>query len=135
LNVTNAFTATTVNPGAATGFLMVSDNANNTVTTVSGPIVFDNIAVSGGHFAGPTTSGYLNVPGSITMPASTPMVIRLGNLRFSGGSSSYYTEIQPRANTTSIGANNGIATNAVMDLAGNGAAYFDLNGLNPELLT
>jgi autotransporter-associated beta strand protein len=133
LNITNFFTATTVNPGAATGFLMVNDNTNNTVTTISGPIVFDNIAVSGGHFAGPTSSGYLNVPGSITMPASTPMVIRLGNLRFSGGGGSYYTEIQPRANTTSIGANNGIATNAVMDLAGNGTAYFDLNGFSQRL--
>src|ERR1039458_1817835 len=133
LNITNSFTATTVNPGAATGFLMTPDNTNGTVTTVSGPIGFNDIAISGGHFAGPTSSGYLNVPGVITMPASIPMVIRLGNLRFSGGSGSYYTEIQPRANTTSIGANNGIATNAVMDLAANGAAYFDLNGFSQRL--
>jgi len=132
LNITNAFTATTVNPGAALGFLMTADNTNGTVTTVSGPITFNNIAISGGHFIGPTSSGYLNVPGSITMPAATPMVIRSGNLRFSGGGS-YYTEIQPRANTTSIGANNGITTNAVMDLAGNGAAYFDLNGFSQRL--
>ncbi len=133
LNITNAFTATTVNPGAALGFLMTADNTNSTVTTVSGPIIFNSIAISGGHFTGPTSSGYLNVPGTITMPAATPMIIRSGNLRFSGGGSSYYTEIQPRANTTSIGVNNGIATNAVMDLAGNGTAFFDLNGFNQTL--
>jgi autotransporter-associated beta strand protein len=133
LNITNAFTATTVNPGSATGFLMTADNTNGTVTTVSGPIIFNSIAISGGHFAGPTSSGYLNIPGTITLPAATPMIIRLGNLRFSGGGGSYYTEIQPRANITSIGANNGIATNAVMDLAGNGTAFFDLNGFHQTL--
>ena len=58
--------------------------------------------------------------------------VRFGNLRFSGGGS--YSELQIRANTTSLGANNGLPTNAVLDIGGNGSptvpTYFDLNGFN-----
>jgi autotransporter-associated beta strand protein len=133
LNVTNAFMASAVNPGAATGLLMVNDNTNGTVTTVSGPITFSTTSTTGGHFIGPTSSGYLNVSSLITMPDSTPLIIRAGNVRFSGVGS-YYTEIQARANTVSIGVNNGIATNAVMDIGGNGTAYLDLNGFNQSLV-
>jgi autotransporter-associated beta strand protein len=133
--LTNSVLADTVAPGAATGLLMVGDNTNGTITTISGPISFSAGAANGGHFVGPTTSGYLNVSGPITMPASIPMIIRFGFLRFSG--SGNYQEIQVRANTTSIGANNGIATNAVMDIGGNGSptvpTYFDLNGFNQKL--
>ena len=38
VTITNGITANTVNPGAATGLIMVGDNTNGTVTTVSGPI-------------------------------------------------------------------------------------------------
>ncbi len=131
LTITNAFTATTVNPGAATGFLMTSDNTNGTVTTISGPLIFGATPASGGSFAGPTSSGYLNIVGSISSAPSTAVTVRFGNARFSG--SGNYPELQVRANTTSLGAYNGIATNAVMDLAGNGAAFFDLNGYNQTL--
>jgi len=131
LTITNAFTATTVNPGAATGFLMTSDNTNGTVTTISGPLIFGATPASGGTFAGPTSSGYLNIVGSISSAPSTAVTVRFGNARFSG--SGNYPELQVRANTTSLGAYNGIATNAVMDLAGNGAAFFDLNGYNQTL--
>ena len=133
--LTNSVQADSVAPGVATGLLMVNDNTNGTITTISGPIVFNATAANGGHLVGPTSSGYLNVSGPITMPAATPMIIRFGYLRFSGGG--YYQEIQVRANTTSIGANNGIATNAVMDIGGNGSptvpTYFDLNGFNQDL--
>ncbi len=133
--LTNAVTADTVNPAAANGLLMVADNTNGTVTTVSGPLVFNANSTAGGHFIGPVTSGYLNVSGPVTMPDGTFMVIRTGNIRFSGNG--YYPQIQVRANTTSIGAVNGIATNAVMDIGGNGSAtaptYFDLNGYSQTL--
>jgi len=131
LTITNAFTATTVNPGAATGFLMTADNTNGTVTTISGPLVFGTTPASGGTFIGPTSSGYLNIVSVISNAPSTAVTVRSGNARFSGGGN--YSEFQVRANTTSLGANNGIATNAVMDLAGNGAAYFDLNGFTQTL--
>lgn len=136
VTVTNAFTADAVAPGAATGLLMVNDNTNGTVTTLSGPLAFNVPAANGGHFVGPTTSGYLNVAGVITMPPAAILSVRFGNLRFAGSGSSY-EGIEVRANATSLGANNGIATNAVLDLAGNGSptvpTYFDLNGFNQSL--
>lgn len=132
----NAITADSVNPGAALGFIMTGDNTNNTVTTVTGPITFNADATTGGHFVGPTTSGRINVNGPVNLAGiATALSVRLGNLRFAGGGT--YPEIQVRANTTSLGANNGIATTAVMDLAGNGSptvpTYFDLNGFNQTL--
>jgi autotransporter-associated beta strand protein len=132
----NSITADSVNPGAALGFVMTADNTNNTVTTVTGPITFNADAASGGHFVGPTTSGRLDVSGPVNLSGfATALSVRLGNARFTGGGT--YPEIQVRANTTSLGANNGIATTAVMDLAGNGSptvpTYFDLNGFNQTL--
>jgi len=134
--LTNSVTADSVNPGAVLGFLMTADNTNNTVTTITGPITFNADALSGGHLAGPTTSGRLNVNGPVNLGGvATALNVRLGNLRFAGGGA--YAEIQVRANTTSLGANNGIPTTAVMDLAGNGSptvpTYFDLNGFNQTL--
>jgi autotransporter-associated beta strand protein len=129
--LTNALLATAVDPSIANGLLMMNDNATGGVATVSGPLEFDVNAAHGGHFYGPLSSGYLNISGPITMPASTFMIIRDGRLRFSGGGS--YPEMQIRASTTSLGANNGIATNAVVDLAGNGTAYLDLNGYSQSL--
>ncbi|MBC8095132.1 MAG: autotransporter-associated beta strand repeat-containing protein, partial [Akkermansiaceae bacterium] len=139
LNITNAFTADSVSPGAATGLLMVNDNTNGTVTTVSGPMVLNVLAANGGHFVGPNSSGHLNVSGPVTMPgvgSGYILSIRSGNVRFSGVGSGY-DSIEVRANTTSIGANNAIAPTAVLDLAGNGSptvpTYFDLNGFNQTL--
>jgi autotransporter-associated beta strand protein len=135
VTLSNPFVAMDVSPGVGLGLLMVNDNTNGTVTTLSGPITLSLAAANGGDFVGPTSSGYLNVSGPVSSPDGTIMSIRLGNLRFSGGGS--YTEIQVGANTTSIGANNGVATNVVMDIAGNGSAtdptYFDLNGFNQKL--
>lgn len=139
LNVTNAFTANVVSPGIATGLLMANDNTNSTVTTLSGPIVLNGLAVNGGHFAGPTSSGYLDVAGPVTMPGAGGgyiLLVRLGNVRFSGAGSGY-DFLEVRANTTSLGVNNAIASTAVLDLAGNGSptvpTYFDLNGFNQTL--
>jgi autotransporter-associated beta strand protein len=131
LTITNDITASVVNPGAVTGLIMVNNNTNGTVTTVSGPLSFGVTASTGGDFAGPTSSGYLNVLGPVTTGGSI-VSVRFGNLRFSGGGS--YSELQVRADTTSLGANNGVPTNAVLDLGGNGSStvptYFDLNGFN-----
>ncbi|MDR3456054.1 MAG: immunoglobulin domain-containing protein [Verrucomicrobiae bacterium] len=134
VTITNAINATTVSPGVATGLIMVNDNTNGTVTTVSGPLSFATAPANGGDFVGPTISGYLSVLGSISAPGVVTSV-RFGNVRFAGGGS--YQEMQVRANTTSIGADNGVATSAVMDIGGNGSptvpTYFDLNGYNQQL--
>jgi len=134
VTITNAINASTVAPGVATGLIMVNDNTNGTVTTVSGPLTFGGAPLPGGNFVGPTTSGYLNVLGKVTASGLIASV-RFGNVRFSGGGDC--GELQVRANTTSIGADNGVATNAVMDIGGNGSptvpTYFDLNGFNQKL--
>ena len=134
LTVANEFDANVVSPGAATGLLMTGDNTNGTVTTLTGPITFGEAALTGGNFAGPTTSGYLNVLGSVSAPGIVTSV-RLGNVRFSGGGDCL--ELQVRANSTSIGANDGVPTDAVMDIGGNGSptapTFFNLNGFNQKL--
>lgn len=135
LTVTNAFVASIVSPGIATGLLMMNDNTNGAITTISGPIALNALAANGGHFAGPISSGYLNVSGPVTMPgvgSGYILLVRLGNVRFSGVGSGY-DFLEVREGTTSLGANDAIATTAVLDLAGNGSASFDLNGFNQTL--
>ncbi len=131
LTITNSFTASTVSPGASTGLLMVNDNTNGTVTTVSGPLEFDASPANGGDFVGPTTSGYLNVTGPITNNVTGVVSSRNGRVRFSGGGS--YTTFNLNQGTASIGANNGLCTNATLTMAGSAAATFDLNGFNQTL--
>jgi len=132
VTVTNSFIANTVNPGVSTGLIMVNDN---TSATFSGQITILTNAASGGHFYGPVTSGLLSFTGPIKSGVTNFLVIRAGNLRFSGGGN--YFEIQPRSQTTSLGANNGLATNAAVDLAGNGSTtvptVLDLNGFDQTL--
>ena len=132
VTVTNSFVANTVNPSASTGLIMVNDNTSATFT---GPITILTNAASGGHFYGPFTTGLLSITGPIKSGVTNFLVIRAGNVRFSGGGN--YFEIQPRANTASLGANNGLATNAAVDLAGNGSTtvptILDLNGFNQTL--
>jgi autotransporter-associated beta strand protein len=132
VTVTNAIVANTVNAGVGLGLLTVSGNVG---ATFSGPITFNASASAGGHIAGPSSGGPLQFTGPITMPDGTFMVIRTGNVRFSGGGD--YPEIQVRASTTSLGANNGLCPNALLDIGGNGSpqspTYFNLNGFNQTL--
>lgn len=134
--LTNTITADSINPGPALGYIMTGNNTNGAVTTVSGPVTFNADALTGGHMVGPAASGHLEFTGPVTLAGvGTFLNVRLGNVRFAGGGS--YPEIQVRANTTSLGANNGIATSAVMDIGGNGSptvpTAFDLNGFNQTL--
>ena len=135
INVANPVIANTVSPGAATGLLMVNDNTNGTVTTLSGPITFGEAAASGGNFAGTSSSGYLNVVGPVSA-SGLVINVRYGNVQFSGGGN--YNELQIRTGTTSLGADNALCTNADVDLAGNGSttvpSYLDLNGFNQTIL-
>ena len=131
LTITNAIVASVVTPGALTGLLMVNDNTNGTVTTVSGPLEFDATPSNGGDFVGPTSSGYLNVTGPITNMITGAVSSRIGFVRFSGGGN--YTVFTIGESTVSIGANNGICPAASLTMGASGAATFDLNGFNQTL--
>jgi autotransporter-associated beta strand protein len=133
VNFTNFLDAIIINPGSGLGLLMVNDNTNGAVTTISGPLEFDATSSSGGNFVGPTTSGYLDVTGPITNDATGEIVVRSGLMRFSGGGS--YT-LFDLSGTTSLGADNGLSTNAIVNVgvAVDGiVAIFDLNGFNQTL--
>ncbi len=132
LNFANSLDAATVAPGVALGLLMVNDNTNNIVTTISGPLTFEESPESGGNFIGPVTSGYLNVTGPVTNVNSGLISVRNGFVRFSGGGN--YTAFDVNQGTTSLGANNGLCTNAALAVAESAAATFDLNGFD-QILT
>jgi autotransporter-associated beta strand protein len=125
---------TTANAAVLTGSIMtISDTSSG---TYSGALTINGNASSGGHFMGPRTSGLLRITGPITTgPSVATLINREGFVRFSGGGS--YPGLDIRASTTSIGANNGIATNAVVDIGGNGsttvATVLDLNGFSQTL--
>jgi fibronectin-binding autotransporter adhesin len=110
---------------------MVADNTNGIVTTISGPLEFDGSPSSGGDFVGPTSSGYLNVTGPLTNTVTGDISSRLGLVRYSGGGS--YTTFTLNAGTASLGANNGLCTNASLTVGSSGAAIFDLNGFSQAL--
>jgi autotransporter-associated beta strand protein len=131
LNFTNAVLASAVSPGTATGLLMVNDNTNGAVTTISGPLEFDASPATGGDFMGPFSSGYLNVTGPIINTATGMVSSRDGRVRFSGGGN--YTAFALNQGTVSIGANNGLCPNAALQIGASGAAVFDLNGFNQAL--
>jgi autotransporter-associated beta strand protein len=131
LTITNPFVANDVSPSTLTGFIMVNDNTNGTVTTVSGPLEFDAAAANGGDFVGPTSSGYLNVTGPVTNTVDGVVSSRIGLVRFSGGGE--YTTFNLNQGTASLGANNGLSTDAALVVAASGAATFDLNGFNQTL--
>src|SRR6185312_8360524 len=83
ITFTDAVTANTVSPGAVTGLIMVNDNSNSIVTTVSSPITFNATAANGNDFYGPLTSGLLNVTGSLTNTSTFVVGARDGFVRFS----------------------------------------------------
>lgn len=130
LNFANALIAGTVSPGAGNGLLMVNDNTNGTITTISGPLEFDNSPASGGDFVGPSTSGYLNVTGPITNTATGVVSARAGFVRFSGGGN--YT-LFDLSGTVSLGANNGLSTNTIVAVGVSANAIYDLNGFSQAL--
>jgi autotransporter-associated beta strand protein len=130
INFTNFVDAQTLNAGVGNGVLMVNDNTNGTVTTISGPVEFDASPASGGSFVGPTSSGYLNVTGPVTNTVSGVVTVRNGFVRFAGGGN--YSTLN-LTGTASLGANNGVSTNAELADGVSGNGTFDLNGYNQAL--
>ena len=99
--------------------------------TLTGPIAINNNALAGGHFSAPVGTT-LVVAGAITAPPSVTVTSRLGNVTFSGGGAGYST-LQIQEGTVSIGAPNGLATTAVVDVASSASGTLDLNGFDQTL--
>ena len=159
VTINNNITLNTINAVAGGNGAL---QANGDVTaTFGGTITVSAVNTSGGGFVGAqpagggnnVTNNYLIFSGPIieTLPSSpknlaggttsNAIVLRAGNLRFADttGTSSYY-RLEERAGVLQVGANNGIATNAYIDIGGNSNgnpvnyAILDLNGFNQTLV-
>ena len=123
--------------------------------TFAGAITINGNDVQGGDFVGAQEAtfnpagNYLTFTGPITLNlpstaksaaggAGNALVARAGNIRLAGGGS--YFRIEDRAGAIQLGANNGVATNAYVDLGGNANgnpqnySVLDLNGFNQTLV-
>ncbi len=105
------------------------DQVGPTSGALSGPITINGATNVGGHF-GSNTGGVLTVSGMIT--SSVAVTVRIGTVVLSGGGSGY-TAIDQSEGTLLVGANDGIATTAVVDVASFGTGTLDLNGFNQTL--
>ena len=126
--VTNAFT---LSPGAGSGTTgqgLLTGPASG-AATLTGPINITASAAAGGVFDGGNTSGGLIISGPVT--SSVPVVCRAGRGTFAGGGA--YNLFQSFG-LLALGAQDGLATNAVLELGSSGAtATFDLAGFNQTL--
>lgn len=118
--------------GANSGLVargIIENSDSGTTATISGTITINNDPAAGGHFAGFST-GSLTLSGSIT---SSSVIVRqrLGTVIYSGGGS--YANINITG-TGRLGANNGIATNATVNIAVSAVSYLDLAGYNQSLV-
>ncbi|MGC4003150.1 MAG: autotransporter-associated beta strand repeat-containing protein [Pirellulales bacterium] len=95
--------------------------------TITGPVTIQNPAL-GGHFA--ANGGTLFVAGPIM--SSVPVTVRLGPVVFSGGGIGY-SQLSISQGTIYVGADDGIATTAVVDLSGITTASLDLAGFDQTL--
>lgn len=125
ITISNAINLTGTQAGAGRGLL---EGPISGLGIVSGPVTITNSTLTGGHLASNGT-GVLGIQGSIT--SSVPVTISGGFIALSGGGS--YTDLSVGADTTSLGANNGISTSATVDVAANDVATLDLNGFDQEL--
>ena len=127
VNVPNAFVLGPNANVAGNGMIQVADGNTG---TVSGPITITNGSAAGGHFATLGT-GVLNLTGPIT--SSINVVHRIGTIVLSGGGTGY-TSITNGQGTIRLGANDGVATTATMNIGTAGAAILDLAGFNQSLV-
>ncbi len=119
--------------------VLYSNGAFN--ATFAGPVTFNAVATSGGQIAGSTGTNFLYFTGPITDTLAANyvsggtgngIVVRSGNINLAGGGS--YFRMDERNGTLQLGANNGVATNAILNLGGNGNGVFDLDGFNQTLV-
>src|SRR5206468_12760535 len=115
-------------------YAAVMTNGNVPGAVINGNITINGKALSGGHLSGPndtvsytnflTVNGtitlsptYTSVPANLTNSAGNGLLLRSGNYTFAGGGSYFRAEVL--SGILRVGAPNGIATDAYLDLAGN----------------
>ena len=119
----------------ASGNGLIQAGATAGTATVSGAITIHNNSTAGGHLAAPTAGTILHVTGAITttVGVTNGLTQRLGTVMYSGGGTGY-TALSS-GGTIKVGAENGIASSAIVTLGASGAAgVLDLNGLNQSLV-
>ncbi len=97
--------------------------------TFAGPITYAPGTVGhGGQFCGPNSgNSWLFITGPVTNTGGS-VVVRNGRVQLSGAGD--YAGLTVAAGLTSLGANNGVCTNAALGIAASGNATFDLRGFN-----
>ncbi len=118
----------------AGGYAFGGANASGTGTdtngaTFAGPITYAPGTVGhGGQFCGPINgNNWLFITGPVTNTGGS-VVVRNGRVQFSGAGD--YAGLTVAAGLTSLGANNGVCTNAALGIAASANATFDLRGFN-----
>jgi len=108
--------------GPASGSATINGQVTMTVKTPNG-----GSTTNGGAFDGGNATGGLILNGPVVSTSGGSVHLRANRLTLSGGGS--YNLFQDSA-TLVLGANNGVATNAVLELGSSAAATFDLAGFN-----
>ena len=153
VTISNNITLNTVRSlSGGNGALRTNGDVNATFT---GTITINGNDAQGGDFVGAQEAAYTPTgnfltftgPINLTLPstvksaaggAGNALVARAGNVRLAGGGS--YFRIEDRAGILQVGATNGVATNAYVDLGGNSNgnpqnySVLDLNGFNQTLV-
>lgn len=101
--------------------------ANDSATVSGGITVNSGVTGTGGTLCGPAGSGLLTITGPLVQGTAIPS-IRYGNVRLSGGGSG--SDLQIMQGNTSLGAANGINSNAAVTLGISGTTTLNLNGFN-----
>ncbi len=132
--INNNITINAAAAGVGNGVLTVPAAATaSTTSTFGGTVTINALTTNGGDIVGPQAGGNLIFNGPIVFPSNstaTVLVIRAGDVQLAGGGS-YPAVGITGPGTTSLGANNGIATNAVVELGLNNAAgTLDLFGFS-----
>lgn len=127
--VTNASPITIESTTNVAGFGVLQQTGTG-LGTFSGPITVNGAPSAGGHFVGGTAAGNaLVLSGPIT--SGVTLVQRDGFVRYGGGGTGYTLLLV--TNTAQVGATNGIATTATLNLGPSNPGTLDLNGFDQTL--
>ena len=127
--VTNASAITIESTTNVAGFGVLQQTGTG-LGTFSGPITVNGSPSAGGHFVGGTTAGNaLVLSGPIT--SGVTLTQREGFVRYGGGGTGYTLLLV--TNTAQVGATNGIATTATLNLGPSNPGNLDLNGFDQTL--
>jgi autotransporter-associated beta strand protein len=117
-----------INGGGVAYRGLIENSGAGNATLRGGTITINGNLSGGGHF-GSAAGGTLTIADPIN--STTNVSCRIGTVIFQGGGS-YPTFIQNEG-TVRLGANNGLATSATVELAVSGAGVLDLAGFNQTL--